>query len=152
MAVDTGTNVHGPMEVRGRGRFVRRSYQASQRTLVPDPNLNEEVFVIGPSISFSGILKVDGVVRLESRVEADIKCRTLLIAPHSAIDGVIVADRVEIYGFVRGEVFCNHVIVKDNSRVEAELNYRSLVLEAGGLFEGRSRRHPDPMSFSPPFE
>lgn len=111
----------------------------------------DQPLVIGSNVSLTGILRVDGEVWIEGRIEADVRCQILLVAPGAHIDGVIVADRVEIYGVVQGEIYCNRAIVKDNSRVEAELYYRSLELEPGGFFEGRSRRHADPMNLSPNF-
>ncbi len=108
-------------------------------------------FIIGPHISLTGILQVDGDVWLEGEIQADIHCRKLLIAPQAHVNGVVVADRIEVFGFVEGEIYCNTVVVKDNARVEAELYYRSLELEPGGYFEGRSRRHAEPTKLGPSF-
>ncbi len=125
---------------------------ARRTTYAPTKNENAQAFVVGPHVSLTGILKVNGEIRIEGRLEADIRCHTLLVAPEAQIDGVIVADRIEIYGVVKGEVYCNRVVVKDNSRVEAELNYRSLELEPGAFFEGRSRRYSNPIEISPAFD
>lgn len=117
----------------------------------PNDTSPNEPHIIGMNVSLSGILQVEGDVWVDGNLEADIRCRHLLIAPRASIDGVVVAETVEVFGTVLGEVYCYKVIVKNDARIEAELNYRDLELEPGGLFEGRSRRYDDPISHAPTF-
>ena len=62
-----------------------------------------------------------------------------------------VADRVEIAGTVRGEIFAKEIVLRSTSKVEAELVFTSLVLDEGAHFEGRSRQNPHPAKAGPRF-
>ncbi|MGI9404956.1 MAG: bactofilin family protein [Hyphomicrobiaceae bacterium] len=115
------------------------------------PRNTSQPFIVGPNVSLTGILQVDGEVWVEGYLEADVRCQSLIVGPAAHIDGVIVAGTVEVYGSAFGEVFSNKVVVKEGARVEAEINYQSLVIEADGYFEGRSRRHRNPIGLSPSF-
>lgn len=107
--------------------------------------------VLGPRIALTGILQVQGLLRIEGRFSADVQCGSLLIAPAAVVDGVLVADRVEVEGVASGQIFANEIVLKRGCRVEAELYFRMLELEAGALFEGRSRRHDNPLALGPHF-
>ena len=110
-----------------------------------------ERFVIGPHIKIAGIVEVEGDLTIEGQLEADVRCSDLLIAHDGQVDGVVVADTVQVYGSARGEIYANAVAVMSNARVEAEVYYGSFMLEAGSFFDGRTRKHPDPLSLSPDF-
>ena len=57
------------------------------------------------------------------------------------IDGLAVAEVVEIDGSIIGEVFADRMKLRNNCNVEADIHRCNLVLEDGAFFEGRSRRH-----------
>ncbi|MGI9386022.1 MAG: bactofilin family protein [Methyloligellaceae bacterium] len=107
--------------------------------------------VLGPNVTFTGIMQVDGPLQIECRIEADVRCETLVIGFYGRIRGVVVANRVEIYGSAAGEIYANTITIKGSGHVEAELNYKSIVIEPGAYFEGRSRRHKNPIGLSPNF-
>ena len=63
----------------------------------------------------------DVCIIVEGCYEADIRCGTLIAGPTAELDGVIVADRVEISGCVRGEIFAKEIVLRSTAKVEAEL-------------------------------
>lgn len=107
--------------------------------------------VLGRWSSITGIIQYRGTIIVEGSYEADIRCETLIANETAELDGVVVADRVEISGSVRGEIYAKEIVLKPTARVEAELVFTSLVLDEGAHFEGRSRQHPQPGKAGPRF-
>ncbi len=107
--------------------------------------------VLGPWSSITGIIQYRGTIIVEGSYEADIRCGTLIAGPTAELDGVVVADRVEIAGCVRGEIFAKEIVLRSTCKVEAELVFTSLVLDEGAHFEGRSRQSAHPAKAGPRF-
>ncbi len=62
-----------------------------------------------------------------------------IIGPQTKVVGQIHSDAVLIIaGLVEGEVFGAKVIIKDGGRVVGNIHTPSLVIEAGGVFDGRA--------------
>lgn len=107
--------------------------------------------VLGRFSSITGIIQYHGTIVVEGSYEADIRCSTLIAGPSAELEGVVVADRVEIAGILRGEVFAKEIVLRSTCKVEAELVFTSLVLDEGAHFEGRSRQSPHPAKTGPRF-
>jgi cytoskeletal protein CcmA (bactofilin family) len=107
--------------------------------------------VLGPLSSITGIIQYHGTIVVEGSYEADIRCATLIIGPTAELEGVVVADRVEIAGKARGEIYAGEIMLQPSAHVEAELIFTSLALDVGAYFEGRSRQHPSPTMLGPRF-
>ena len=56
------------------------------------------------------------------------------------IVGSIVADRVVVSGRVEGTIFGDTVVLGPTARVHGDISSRSLAIEEGALFDGRSRK------------
>jgi cytoskeletal protein CcmA (bactofilin family) len=107
--------------------------------------------VLGPLSSITGIIQYGGTILVEGSYEADIRCATLIVGPTAELEGVVVADRVEIAGRARGEIYAAEIVLQPSAHVEAELIFTSLALDVGAYFEGRSRQHPNPARAGPRF-
>ena len=54
------------------------------------------------------------------------------------------AEDIVIRGNVAGSIRGNTVTLQSNSRVEGDVFHKSLAIEQGAFFEGKSRRSDDP--------
>jgi cytoskeletal protein CcmA (bactofilin family) len=62
----------------------------------------------------------------------------------------VVASEFIVEGqVVDGLIFADRVVLREGAYVTGEIWHRELVLEAGHLFEGKSRRHEAPRSLAP---
>jgi cytoskeletal protein CcmA (bactofilin family) len=113
-----------------------------------DPSLP---LVLGPLSSITGVIQYRGTIIVEGAYEADIRCETLIVGATAELEGVVVANRVEIAGTARGEIYAKEIVLRPTAHVEAELIFASLALDVGAYFEGRSRQHPNPTSAGPRF-
>jgi cytoskeletal protein CcmA (bactofilin family) len=53
-----------------------------------------------------------------------------------------------VLGEVSGEIFANNLTLKSASSVAADIFHKHLSLEDGCYFEGKSRRHADPLQLA----
>ena len=101
---------------------------------------------IGADLSITGNLESKGEIQIEGEVQGDIHAARIIIGEHARITGALVADEVVVRGAVQGSIRGNSVTFQAASRVEGDVFHRSLSIEQGAFFEGKSRRSDDPMS------
>jgi len=94
--------------------------------------------VIGASLQFVGEIRSTGSVRIEGRVTGPVKAYMLMIAPGGEIAGPVVAQMAHIDGRVDGQIEADSVVLGPNAQVVGDITHRSLAMEPGARFEGRS--------------
>jgi cytoskeletal protein CcmA (bactofilin family) len=122
--------------------MTRHQTQATAANLVTDP-------AVMTMSDVSGNLQMEGAVRIVGGLDGNIRCKSLEVAIGAHINGTIVAESVVILGSVYGRIFANHLTLGTGCQVEADLFHSSLVVEADTYFEGKSRRHANPVSLVP---
>ncbi len=90
-----------------------------------------------------GNLIVDGIV------EGDVLGAHVSIGRHGQVNGLVHGETVSIEGQVRGMVRAVDVTLKMGADVEAEVHHKTLSLEMGANFEGRSRRYSERQDLLP---
>jgi cytoskeletal protein CcmA (bactofilin family) len=111
---------------------------------------NDGPLVLGPSASLMGCLALPGDVIVQGHVEGEIKASGVLVSACGTITGTVVTSEFIVEGQVLDSlIFADRVVLRDGSYVTGEIWHRELVLEAGHVFEGKSRRHEDPKSLAP---
>ena len=106
--------------------------------------------VIGADLVIKGNLECKGEVQIDGQVEGDIHAQRIVIGEHAQTTGNLVAESVEISGNVQGSIRGNAVTFRSSGRVEADVFHKSLSIEQGAFFEGKSRRSDDPLSAQRP--
>ncbi len=101
---------------------------------------------IGADLSITGNLESKGEIQIEGEVQGDVHAARIIIGEHARITGALVADEIVVRGTVQGSIRGNNVTFQAASRIEADVFHRSLAIEQGAYFEGKSRRSDDPMS------
>lgn len=107
------------------------------------------VFVLPVQAQFVGNLTYQGDVELSCSFDGTIRCRKLYIVPGARFVGVIVAELADLRGEVDAEIYADHVCFRSGCSVVGEAYHSKLTLEQGSVFEGKSRRHPNPRSIAP---
>jgi cytoskeletal protein CcmA (bactofilin family) len=102
--------------------------------------------VVGADLTITGNLESKGEVQVEGAVQGDIHAQRIVIGERAHITGALIAEEVMVRGTVEGLIRGNSVTFQSSSRVEGDVFHKSLVIEQGAFFEGRSRRSEDPMS------
>ncbi|MEL6292372.1 MAG: polymer-forming cytoskeletal protein, partial [Pseudomonadota bacterium] len=108
---------------------------------------NDQALVIPATARIEGLVAVPLDVDLWGVVDGEIRCRQIVLHGGAQLLGTIVAERVEVFGLVReGVIAARRIRIGSGCDVEADLYYEELDIEEGGLYEGKSRRHDDPMT------
>lgn len=95
-----------------------------------------------------GGIEFPGPLIIEGTVLGGVRCVSLVVTERGIVDGSIIADAVTVLGEVSGEIFANHLTLKRASSVAADIFHKHLSLEDGCYFEGKSRRHADPLQLA----
>jgi cytoskeletal protein CcmA (bactofilin family) len=94
--------------------------------------------LIGASLQFVGEIRSTGSVRIEGRVTGPVNAYMLTVAPGGEIAGPVVAQMAHIDGRVDGRIEADSVVLGPNAQVVGDITHRSLAMEPGACFEGRS--------------
>jgi cytoskeletal protein CcmA (bactofilin family) len=102
--------------------------------------------VIGADLSITGNLESTGEVQIDGEVQGDIHATRIVVGEQASITGALIADEIVIRGNVQGSIRGNSVTFQAASRIEGDVFHKTLAIEQGAYFEGKSRRSEDPMS------
>jgi len=95
--------------------------------------------VIAQGITFAGTLTGEGVVQVEGSVEGEFSMTgAVIVAESGLVRGPITADVVRVAGRVEGNVHAReHMRLESSGSVEGDVKTASLVVEDGGILNGR---------------
>ncbi|KAB2920574.1 MAG: polymer-forming cytoskeletal protein [Hyphomicrobiaceae bacterium] len=100
--------------------------------------------VIGSDLTITGNLESKGEIQIEGEIQGDIHAARVIVGERARITGSLLADDIIVRGNVAGSIRGNNVTLQSNSHVEGDVFHKSLAIEQGAFFEGKSRRSEDP--------
>jgi len=99
------------------------------------------------NVSFTGGLRVDGVVRGNVST-ANGETGTLVVSEQARIDGEIKVSHVVVNGTVNGPITANEFLeLQAKARIVGDISYRTLEMHLGAVVQGRLD-HAEPGSAS----
>ena len=100
---------------------------------------NESISLLHKEDRLEGTLEVAGKFRIESEVKGTVRCKNELIVGDSArIEGEVEATIVIVAGKISGNVHgTERVEILPSGAVEGDVHTPSLVIQLGGVLEGR---------------
>jgi cytoskeletal protein CcmA (bactofilin family) len=102
--------------------------------------------VIGSDLSITGNLESAGEVQIEGDIQGDVHAGRIVIGADGNVTGALVAEEVVVGGNVNGSIRGNSVTFRSASHVEGDVFHKTLAVEQGAYFEGKSRRSDNPMA------
>ncbi len=102
--------------------------------------------VIGADLTITGNLESKGEVQIDGDLQGDVHAQRIVIGERARITGSLIAEDIVVRGTVQGSIRGNSVTFQATSHVEGDVFHKSLAIEQGAYFEGKSRRSDDPMS------
>lgn len=103
-----------------------------------------EESLIGSDLTITGNVICQGSVRLEGRIEGDMRCATLVVGETASVTGTIVADEVAVYGRVAGTVKGRRVNLYSSAHVEGDIFHQGIGIEMGTHYDGRLKWSENP--------
>lgn len=96
---------------------------------------------LGADAEVSGKLSFATATRIEGKLKGEIRSSdVLVIGPSAVVQATVRADRLVILGEVHGEVqSAARIHICAGGKLFGDVETKALVIEEGGLFEGRCR-------------
>jgi cytoskeletal protein CcmA (bactofilin family) len=101
---------------------------------------------IGEDLTVTGNVTSKGEIHLEGRVNGDVRCVSLVLGETAEVRGNVVAEDAVIRGRLVGSVRALSVSLQATSHVEGDVIHKTLAIEQGAYFEGKSSRAEDPLA------
>jgi cytoskeletal protein CcmA (bactofilin family) len=94
--------------------------------------------VIAKGLKIVGSVTAEGLVEVHGQIDGELHCTSLVIARGAQVNGIVAAERVVVDGKVEGPIQGGDVILKSQAHVVGDIHHRSLAIESGAYFDGRS--------------
>jgi len=94
--------------------------------------------VIAKGLKIVGSVTAEGLVEVNGQIDGEVHCTSLLISRGAHVSGTIAAERVVVDGRVEGPIQGGDVTLKSQAHVIGDIHHRSLSIDSGAYFEGRS--------------
>ena len=131
----------------GRGsaaKSVDASEKSADRPSSSAESGTASLSLIGDDLTITGNIVSEGEIQVDGNVQGDIQCASLVVGQDAQIRGSVVADDVVVRGRIVGSIRGQRLSLQNSCHVEADISHKSLVIEQGAFFEGKSRRADDP--------
>ena len=132
----------GPAAVAHAGED-RSTEPEAERTLVAKAGPPHPPSFISSDLTVDGLIESSGDVRIDGQVSGNVRAGRIVVGEGATIEGSLTARDVVISGSIKGTVRCDSLTLGPTSFVKADVHHKSLVVEQGCQFEGRSRHVDD---------
>ena len=95
------------------------------------------VSVVGADMIVSGDVSTEDELRVDGRIEGDVRCGVLDLGEGGTIAGDIAAEEARLAGTVRGKVDARVIVLEAGARVTGDVVYETLAIAAGARVDGR---------------
>jgi len=105
----------------------------------PPAGSEEWIGFLDRGVKLEGTLELTGTFRVDGEVKGTVRCKeTLIVGENGHVDGEIEGSVVTISGKVQGTVKgSQRVEILPSGSIEGEVQTSCLVIEAGGVLDGR---------------
>src|SRR5262245_9782504 len=94
--------------------------------------------VIAKGCKIRASVTADVLVEVNSQIDGELHCTSLVIAPGANVSGTVAAERVVVNGTVEGPIQGGQVHLKSQAHVVGDIHHQSLAIERDAYFDGRS--------------
>jgi cytoskeletal protein CcmA (bactofilin family) len=93
--------------------------------------------VIGADVVIAGDVATSEELRVDGRIEGNVRCGALDQGEAGEIRGDIEAETAQLAGTVAGKVTVRALVVEATARISGDVGYETLSIAAGARIEGR---------------
>lgn len=96
------------------------------------------ISIIGPGMKVVGDCDTDGTVRIEGRVEGNVRAgKAVVVGKEGSVEGTVVTQDAVISGRIKGTLTAeSRLELQSTSRIEGEVFARRMQLEEGAVLNG----------------
>jgi cytoskeletal protein CcmA (bactofilin family) len=105
----------------------------------PPTGSEEWIGFLDRGVKLEGTLELGGTFRVDGEIKGTVRCKeTLIVGENGQVEGEVEGAIVTVSGKVNGTVKGNQrVEILPSGSVEGEVHTSCLVIEAGGMLDGR---------------
>jgi cytoskeletal protein CcmA (bactofilin family) len=93
--------------------------------------------VIGERLNIVGDVVAEGMaVELYGRIDGDVECGLLIVAPTGRLVGRATAQKVVVRGLVDGPIFAGELVLESQGQVRGDISCGTVVIVKGAFLEG----------------
>ena len=97
----------------------------------------DRTLIVGRGIVLAGAIKDCDCLVVEGKVDAEVTCKDLKIAPGGLFTGTATVISAEVIGRFEGELkVTEHLVVRAGGIVSGDVCYREIEMERGGQMSG----------------
>jgi cytoskeletal protein CcmA (bactofilin family) len=114
--------------------------------------LSQSEAILGKDLKFAGQgVKVvsRGKLKVDCEFEGDVTGTEVVISERGKVKGKVVGERVIVLGKIVGAIDGDAITLLSTAHVEGDIQHKSLTIETGAEFDGRSRLSDAPALSSP---
>jgi len=120
---------------------MRRRFGSQRQSLPPAPAKivsTDRALIIGKGIVVAGEIKDCDRLVVEGRVEAEVRCKELKVAPGGLFAGTATVINAEVIGRFEGELkVAERLLVRATGSVSGKVRYQEIEIERGGQISGQ---------------
>lgn len=104
-----------------------------------DGDCNEFDTLIGESTVFEGNIQSENTIRVDGRIDGDIKAGgSVFVGNNAIVKGNITAKDIYISGQVEGNITSNGILkLSATAKLYGDIQVYSFVADEGGIFQGK---------------
>ncbi len=112
----------------------------------PPAGAEDWIGFLDRGVKLEGTLELMGTFRIDGEVKGTVRCKErLIIGENGRVEGEIESGVVSVAGRIQGTVRgTQRVEILPSGSVEGEVHTTCLVIEAGGLIDGRCHMKAQP--------
>lgn len=118
------------------GRKRTESDTSSSSSSSPPKDAAKRVSEIAQGLTVLGEIVGECDVRLDGRLEGNLRCRKLVIGPAGELIGGAIAQNVHVKGTVKGDIQAVQVTLDSSATVLGNVRHEVLSVAAGARVEG----------------
>lgn len=101
------------------------------------PRRGGVVSVIGAEMVITGDIQAADSLRVDGRIEGNVRCSTLDQGAGGTIVGDVEAESARLAGSIEGKVSVGELVLEAGARISGDVSYDSLSIAPGARVEGR---------------
>jgi cytoskeletal protein CcmA (bactofilin family) len=98
---------------------------------------------IAEKLKIVGSLTAEGAIEVNGNLEGDLTCASLDVSRKAHIRGSVQADRIVVNGTIEGPIRGRVVVLRSRAHVVGDIMAKTLSIEKGAFFDGRSASIPE---------
>ena len=120
-------------------------FRKSNSVKALDLSQQEITTIIGHSFAITGDLNGNEVIRIDGKVNGNVKVtKGVILGEHSIVDGDIETQSAIIYGRVNGNIKTAQLEIKKTGEINGDIKTGTLEVELGAKYNGKLEMKPSP--------